>query len=136
MKTFPLEIYAIDHQSYKGPCELLVLPAMDGEFGVMAGHEPICIAVRAGELRYTVEGETTILAVGDGFVEITENEVFVFVDFAERADEIDMIRAKAAAERAEERIRARKDARSVAHAEAALARAIARLRVGGRNGIH
>jgi F-type H+-transporting ATPase subunit epsilon len=129
MKTFPLEIYAIDHQSYCGPCEMLVLPAMDGEFGVMADHEPICIALKAGELRYTVGGETTILAVGDGFVEITESDVFVFADFAERADEIDMIRARNAAQRAEERIRAKKDARTVAHAEAALARAIARMSV-------
>ncbi len=132
MKDFPLEIYAIDHMSYKGPCQILILPAMDGEFGVMANHEPLCIAVQAGELRYTVDGETTILAVGDGFVEITEKKVVVFVDFSERADEIDMIRAKAAAERAEERIRAKKDAQTVAHAKAALARAVARLRVGGR----
>jgi F-type H+-transporting ATPase subunit epsilon len=135
MKTFPLEIYAIDHMSYKGPCEMLVLPAMDGEFGVMADHEPICIAVRAGELRYTVNGETTILAVGDGFVEITESDVFVFADFAERADEIDQIRAEAAAKRAEEKIQAKKDARTVAHAEAALARAIARLNVVRHRGV-
>ena len=136
MSTFPLEIIAIDKVAYKGDCDLLTIPAMDGEFGVMANHEPVVVAIHAGELRYTVNGATEILAVGDGFMEVTEKEVYVLVDFAERADEIDMIRAKAAAARAEERIKAHKDAVAVAHAEAALARAVARLRVGGKNAIH
>lgn len=132
MKTFPLEIYAIDKSAYVGPCESLTFPAMDGEYGVLANHEPAVVAIVAGELRYTVGGETTDLAVGEGFIEITEQEVYVMVDFAERADEIDMIRAKAAAQRAEEKIRAHRDAIAVAHAEAALARAIARLKVGAK----
>ena len=136
MKTFPLEIYALDKTAFVGPCESLVVPAMDGEFGVLAGHEPVVIAITAGELRYTAGGETVALAVGEGFMEVTELEVYVLVDFAEKADEIDVIRAEAAAKRAQERIQAQKDARSVAHAEAALARAIARLRVGGKNAIH
>ena len=136
MKSFPFELYAIDKTAYKGPCEMLTIPALDGEYGVMADHEPVVVAITSGELRYTVDGETTILAVGEGFIEVTEDEVFVLVDFAERADEIDMIRAQAAAQRAEEKLRAKRDARAVAHAEAALARAIARLKVGGKNAIH
>ena len=132
MQTFPLEIYATDKTAYKGPCELMTIPATDGEYGIMALHEPVVVAIVSGELRYTVNGETTILAVGNGFVEVTENEVFVIVDFAERADEIDLIRAEAAAKRAEEKLRAKRDAIAVAHAEAALARAITRIRVAGR----
>ena len=134
MKTFPLEIYAIDKQAYVGPCESLIIPAMDGEFGVLANHEPVVVAITSGELRYTVSGETTVLAVGDGFIEVSENEVYVMVDFAERADEIDRIRAEAAEKRAREKLRARKDALGVAHAEAALARALTRLRVAGKYG--
>ena len=129
MKTFPLEIYAMDKTAFKGQCESLTVPAMDGEFGVLADHEPIVIAIQAGELRYTADGKTEVLAVGDGFMEITELEVYIMVDFAERADEIDMIRAQRAAERAQEKIKAQQDARAVAHAEAALARAIARMNV-------
>ena len=136
MKTFPLELYALDKCAFNGPCEFLVIPTVDGEFGILASHEPVVVAIVAGELRYTADGQTTVLAVGDGFIEITENEVYVMVDFAERADQIDMIRAEAAKKRAEERLQAQNDARSVAHAEAALARAMARLRVGGKNSIH
>lgn len=136
MSTFPVDIIAIDKVAYSGPCESLVIPAMDGEMGILAGHVPEVVAIQAGELRYTIDGNTTILAVGDGFMEISDTGVNVMVDFAERADEIDMIRAQAAADRARERIQAHKDAQTVAHAEAALARAIARLRVGGQNSIH
>ena len=136
MNTFPLEIIALNRVAYQGPCESLVIPAPDGEVGIMAGHVPVFIAIAAGELRYTLDGQTTILAVGDGFLDVDESRAVVLVDFAERADEIDMIRAQAAAERAKERIQAHQDARTVAHAEAALARAIARIRVGGKNAIH
>lgn len=138
MNTFPVEIVAIDKVAYAGPCVSLVVPAIDGEFGIMAGHEPVVVAIEAGELRYTLEDDPDpiILAVGEGFVEVTEKTCHVMVDFAEKADEIDMIRAQAAADRARDRIKAKQDARTVAHAEAALARAIARLRVGGKNAIH
>lgn len=136
MKTFPLEIYAIDKKVFDGPCESLTIPATDGEFGVLANHVPVVVAIEPGELRYTAGGETTVLAVGAGFIEVSEKEVYVMVDFAERADEIDLIRAQAAAERAQDKLRAKRDALAVAHAEAALARALARLRVGGRNSIH
>ncbi len=136
MRTFTLDIIAIERVAFHGPCESLVIPTFDGEFGILAGHEPCVVAVVPGELRYTSGGSTTILAVGEGLAEITGRTVNIIVDFAERADEIDMIRAQAAADRARDRLRAQADARAVAHAQAALARAIARLRVGGKNAIH
>jgi F-type H+-transporting ATPase subunit epsilon len=131
-RTFKLELLATDRVFYTGPCELLVIPAIDGEYGIMAGHEPVVLALMAGGLRYTVNGKTEEAAVGDGLVEVTGERVNVLTDFAERADEIDLIRAQAAKARAEERIKARKDAVSVAHAQAALSRAIARIRVSSR----
>ncbi len=136
MKSFSLDIIAIERTAYHGDCESLVIPTFDGEFGILASHQPCVVVVVPGELRYTVGGKTTILAVGEGLAEINETEVNIIVDFAERADEIDMIRAQAALDRAKNKLSAQKSARSVAHAEAALARAIARLRVGGKNAIH
>jgi F-type H+-transporting ATPase subunit epsilon len=129
MKTFPLEILAVDKVFYSGPCEMLVVPATDGELGIMAGRQPVVAAIHAGELRVTKPGGEKILAaVGAGLIEVTENDVTVLVDFAEYADEIDEVRAKEAKERAEEAIRSQTDAHRVAHAEAALSRAMARLR--------
>ena len=129
MNTFNLRIVAIRRNFYSGPCESLVFTTLDGMMGILAGHEPTVYAVSAGELRFTINNETKILAVGDGVAHVNGSEVDVLVDFAELADEIDAIRAQDAKERAEELIRAHANDRSVANAEAALSRAMARLKV-------
>lgn len=129
MKTFNLRISSIRRDFYTGPCESLVFTTIDGMVGILADHVPTVYAVSAGELRFTVNGETKILAVGDGLARVAGDKVTILVDFAELASEIDAIRAKDAAERAEATIRAHQDARAVANAEAALSRAMARLKV-------
>ena len=129
MKTFELKIAAIRRDFYSGPCESLVFTTLDGLVGILADHVPTVYAISAGELRFTVNGETQILAVGDGVAKVSGSQVIILVDFAELASEIDEVRAREAAERAEARIKARQDARTVAYAEAALSRAIARLHV-------
>lgn len=127
--AFPVEIIALDKVFYQGPFKMLVVPAMDGEMGIMPHRQPVVAAIQAGELRLITEEEGELLAaVGDGLMEVSEHKVRVLVDFAERADEIDEIRAQEQKERAEDEIRAKRDARAVAHAEAALSRALARLR--------
>lgn len=129
MKTFNLRISSIRRDFYTGPCESLVFTTIDGMVGILADHVPTVYAVSAGELRFTVNGETKVLAVGDGLARVAGDKVTILVDFAELASEIDAIRAKDAAERAEATIRAHQDARAVANAEAALSRAMARLKV-------
>ena len=129
MKTFKLKIVAIRRNYYSGPCESLVFTTLDGMMGILADHEPTVYAISAGELRFTVNGETQVLAVGDGIARVIGNKVDVLVDFAELASEIDAIRAQDAKERAEALIRAKASDKSVANAEAALSRAISRLKV-------
>ena len=129
MKTFNLRISSIRRDFYTGPCESLVFTTIDGMVGILADHVPTVYAVSAGELRFTVNSETKVLAVGDGLARVAGDKVTILVDFAELASEIDAIRAKDAAERAEATIRAHQDARAVANAEAALSRAMARLKV-------
>ena len=129
MKTFNLRISSIRRDFYTGPCESLVFTTIDGMVGILADHVPTVYAVSAGELRFTVNGETKVLAVGDGLARVAGDKVAILVDFAELASEIDAIRAKDAAERAQATIRAHQDARAVANAEAALSRAMARLKV-------
>ncbi len=132
MNTFNLEIVATDKVFYRGECESLVFPALDGEKGVLAGHEVMVSAVRAGELRYTVDGSQRIAAVGNGFVEILGDKVVLICDFVERPEDIDVKRAQAAKERAEERIRIKRSEIEYVHSQAALARAMARLKVTSR----
>lgn len=129
MKTFNLRIAAIRRDFYTGPCESLVFTTLDGMVGILADHVPTVYAVSGGELRFTVNGETQVLAVGEGIARVDGDKVAILVDFAELASEIDEVRARDEAERARARINAKNDARSVAMAEAALNRALARLKV-------
>ena len=129
MSTFNLEIVAIDKVFYRGECEYLVFEGLDGEKGVMANHEPMISAVRAGELRYTVDGDVKEAAIGDGFAEILGDKVTLICDFAERPEDIDEMRAQRALERAQERIKAKTSEIEYIRSRAALARAMARLKV-------
>lgn len=110
--------------------DIVVAPGSEGEFGVLAGHIPFLSTLQAGELRYNVGGKPEYLVVTGGFAEVQPTKVTILADTAELAREIDLDRAKKAKERAEERLRQTK-AEDVDHAraEAALQRALARLKV-------
>ncbi len=133
MSTFNLEIVATDKIFYQGSCESLVFPGIDGEHGILARHETMVAAVKAGELRYTVDGEARGAAVGDGFIEVSPEKVVIIADFAERPEDIDIKRAQRAKERAEERLRLKRSEKEYVHSQAALSRAMARLKVSQRN---
>ena len=134
MNTFKLEIVATDKVFYEGEAEMLVFPGVDGEQGVLAGHELMVAPVVAGELRFTVDGHQQIAAVGNGFVEILGDRVVLICDFVEKPEEIDIKRAQLAKERAEERIRLKNSEIEYVHSQAAIARAMARLKVTSKSG--
>ena len=126
--TFYLEIITPERQFYIGPAQALVLPIVDGEMGVYAGHEPAATALEPGELRYKVDGRWERAAVGTGFAEIKPDYVILLASFAERPEEIDRKRAEAAKARAEEWLRQKQSIQEYHHSKAALARAMARLK--------
>ena len=68
--TFYLEIITPDRQFYTGPADSLVMPALDGEYGVQPGHEPVVTALRPGTVRFHAEGIRHEVVVSDGFAEI------------------------------------------------------------------
>ena len=77
MKTFTLRISSIRRDFYTGPCESLVFTTLDGMVGILADHVPTVYAVSAGELRFTVNGETKELAVGDGMARVADQVIFM-----------------------------------------------------------
>ena len=105
-----------------------MLPALDGEYGVLPGHEPVVTAVEPGEARFKVDGTWHNVIVTQGFAEITSEYAVVLVSTAEKPEEIDAARAQRAKERAEERLRQHESQREYYSSKAALARATARLR--------
>ncbi len=126
---FYLEILSPERQFFSGNAEMIVFPAIDGLHGVLPRHEPMVTALSAGELKFKVDGQWRYAAVGDGFVEIMPEYVILLADSVELPEEIDVNRAKAAKERAEERLRQRKSQIEYYQTQAALSRAMARLKV-------
>ena len=109
----------------------VVAPGSMGEFGILPGHVPFLTSLVPGELRYNSGSRAERLAVSSGFAEVSNNRVSVLVDAAEKAQEIDIERAKKALERARERLAMERGKQDVDHlrAEISLKRAIARIKV-------
>jgi F-type H+-transporting ATPase subunit epsilon len=109
----------------------VVAPGSEGEFGVLPGHVSFLSGIVPGELRYTAGSEKEVLSVTAGFAEVFKNKVSILVDAAERVTEIDAERARKAMERAKERLSRDRSDKEIdfARAEAALRRAVARLKV-------
>ncbi|NPV06660.1 MAG: F0F1 ATP synthase subunit epsilon [Anaerolineae bacterium] len=124
-----LEIVTAERLVYSGPVTLVSAPGQDGRLGILPGHAPLLAALRPGELRLRPrEGEEISLAIGGGFLEVSDNRVVILARSAERAAEIDVERARQARERALQRLRDRHGV-DAERARAALARAEARIKV-------
>ncbi len=111
--------------------DVVVAPGALGEFGVLEGHVPFLSGILPGELRYTVDDKTEYLAVTSGFAEVSDDNVSILVDAAEKASDIDVDRAKQALDRAGERLAKDRSTEEIdfIRAEAALKRALMRLKV-------
>ena len=127
MNSFILNITASSGEFYQGNCESMVLPVKDGVYGVQAGHSPVLVAIHMGMLKFTVDGETREILVGDGIAEVTPTFVLLLVDSAERPEDIDKNRAEAARIRAEERLQHKQSMHEYYQTKIALDRAMQRL---------
>ena len=130
-----LEIVTPDGVIYEGQAEIVVVPGLDGELGIMAGHEPLISLLAIGDTRVrNPEGLYEHIATGLGYVEVLFDKVRVVCDHAEKAGAIDVARAEEAVKRADERLALRDDPGARAEvdfyrAEQALRRARNRLKV-------
>ena len=84
--TFYLEIITPDRQFYTGPATNLTMPALDGEYGVQPGHEPVVTALRPGTVRFQATARPHKVVVSDGFAEIMPDYCILLVSSAERPD--------------------------------------------------
>ena len=127
---FPLHVLAADKPFYEGDCESLVVPTLDGEYGVLAGHCNTICAIVPGELTFrTPDGETLVAAVASGIMKIENGEALVLVDSALRPEDIDAERQRRKADEAKEALLQRRSSEEHPAAQARLARAPARLNV-------
>ena len=135
MSTFNINILAADSPFYTGPCESLIVPSLQGKYGILANHSNTIIAVVPGALFYRPPGlATQVVAISHGLVKVENNQVLVLVDSVERPEDIDANRTKRAADAAREAILQNKSIQEYRAAQAHLARAVSRLRVKGNYG--
>jgi len=136
--TLRVEVVTPDGQVYGDAVEMVVVPGVEGELGILKGHQPLVSLLAIGEtLVRRADATVEYIATGIGYVQVLFDKVLVVVDHAELAGQIDAQRAEQARVRAEERLQVRDDPGARAEvdffrAEQALKRAHNRLRVAAR----
>ncbi|MGA6993629.1 MAG: F0F1 ATP synthase subunit epsilon [Candidatus Deferrimicrobiaceae bacterium] len=99
--TIRLELVTPERLLVSEDVDEVIAPGYEGEFGVLPGHTWFLVILRIGLLRYRIRDEVRKIAVGGGFAEVTPERVVIMADVAEKAEEIDVDRARQAHERAE-----------------------------------
>jgi F-type H+-transporting ATPase subunit epsilon len=130
--TIKLEIVTAERSVFSDDVDIVIAPGTEGQLGILPHHAPLMTVLSPGELIVKKSGQEYSLAIGGGFIEVRPDRVIVLADAAERAEEIDILRAEQAKMRAQERLANPVSAEEAGEAEAALHRALARLEVAGR----
>src|SRR4051794_27890277 len=125
-----LEIVTPEARAYSDEVDVVVLPGTEGEMGIYPMHEPMMTQIKPGELIVTKNGQALHLAVGEGFVEITQDHVNVLTDMAIEEQAIDTTLAEEAVKRAEASLKAGDlGGEEVAAVQSSLNRSLAQLHV-------
>ncbi len=106
----------------------IIVPGVVGELGVLPQHAPLLTMMQPGVMRIVKGNDEVEMAITGGFIEVRENRVTVLADAAERAEEIDEVRAEEARRRAQRRLEERTAEIDLSQAQAALAHSLARLK--------
>ena len=132
-ETLKLEIVTPQAIVFSDDVHMVTLPAIEGEMGIYPQHERLITQIVPGEMVVTKDGADTLLAVGEGLVEVTATHVSILTDMAVRAEHVDEARVQEARERAEARLREKISDEEVASVNASLVRALAQLQVKRRH---
>ncbi len=130
MKEFNVKIIEADNTFYSGKMTSLIVPTIDGEYGVLADHQNLVVAIIPGAIKFMDEEEKWQEAsVSDGMMRVEDGEVLILVDAAEWPYEIDAERVRQKEAAAREAMLQKKSVREYTLAEASLKRAISRMKI-------
>jgi len=133
MKTLTVSIVTPDGPVYESDVEMVSTKAKSGELGILPGHIPMVAPLEIGAVRLMKDGNTELVAVSGGFLEVRPEKVTILAQAAEKSNEIDVERALKAKERAEKRLHETKQENiDFKRAELALRRAMNRINVAER----
>jgi F-type H+-transporting ATPase subunit epsilon len=127
--TLRLEIVTPDATVYSEDVDMVTLPGVEGQMGILPRHVPLMTHLVPGEMIVRKNGRDRFLVVGEGFVEITGDHVAILTDLAIAAENIDEAKAEEARQLAASRLRETMSSEEIASVNAALTRSLAQLRV-------
>jgi F-type H+-transporting ATPase subunit epsilon len=122
-----LSIVTPDKQLVAEEVDQVNAPGSEGDLGILYDHAPILTNLRSGQLSYEKDGETIVLVVSGGYLEVTENRVTVLAETGEFFHEIDRERAKRAHADAEKLLLTDLSEEEFIETQKKLFRAVARL---------
>ncbi len=126
--TLHLDIVSAEAEIFSGVAEMVFVPAVMGEVGILPRHTPLLTVLRPGEVRVKIpDGEEQVFYVSGGILEIQPHVVTILSDTALRAHDVDEAAALEAKQHAEQAMRDRKSDFDYAQAQAELAEAVAQL---------
>ena len=128
-----LEVVTPERRVLAEPVDMVTVPGLGGELGILPGHTPLISQLQTGVLTYVQEGKSFQLHVSGGFVEVSDDHVSVLADVAERPDEIDAARARASREKFEKQLNAWSGSEEdFEEVKTELDRSVVRLQLAGR----
>lgn len=133
MPEFVLEMFTPQKQFFLDKAESFVCSSVNGELCVLAGHQPMLVALEPGEVRLTVNGEVKRAYVADGFMEVRPDHVMVFSHICEWPEDIDEVMATQAVEKEREQLRNTESLSEHRRNEIELQRMMAMLKVKNKN---
>jgi F-type H+-transporting ATPase subunit epsilon len=127
--TIKLEIATPEAMVYSDEVEMVTIPGVEGQMGVLPQHTRFMTYLVPGEMIVRKDGQDTFLAVGEGLVEVTNTRISIATNMAIEAEKIDAAAVEEARQRAAARLREKLSSEEVASVNASLARSVAQLHV-------
>ena len=127
--TLTLEIVTPAGTVYSEDVEMVTLPSIAGQMGILPRHVPLIAQMVPGEMIVRKDGRDVFIATGEGLIEVTGNRVAILTDLAIPADRIDEAKAEEARQRAEARLREKLSDEELAAVNASLTRSLVQLRI-------
>ncbi len=129
-----VEIVTAERQVLSDTADLVTAPSVDGTVGILPRHASMVALLKPGEIRLVKGNVESHFVVTGGILQVEADKVIVLADAAEHAEEIDEARAREALERARQMLAEQRNRQEIIAAQAALQRALIRLRVAERRG--
>jgi F-type H+-transporting ATPase subunit epsilon len=99
-----LEVVTPERRVLEESVEMVNVPGLNGELGILPGHTPLISQLKTGVLTYVEDGKSSVLHVSGGFVEVRDDHVSVLAEVVERPEEIDVASARTAREKFEKQL--------------------------------